>query len=462
MSLEEELDRIEAFVLARTGQRLTNTDLQRNILRGAWQGMTYDQIVESYYCHRSHAVEVFAKICQLVSKALGGEEVNKYNFRKVIERIWRTEQSEKIFRTEDPVVSGIQQLGLYPNFVECKRALTNSRQDWGDAPDVSVFLGRTDELTTLEQWIVEERCRLVVLFGLGGIGKTALSVKLAERIQGDFEYLIWRSLSHAPAVQDILADLIEFCSNQQEMVLPNAIDGCISGLMEYLQAHRCLVVLDGLETLLGTGQLAGKYREGYQEYGKLFRQVGESNHKSCLVLTSSEKSRGIAVLEGKTRPVRVYKLEGLKKDAAQEILREQGLIEEEEWGSIIEHYRCNPLYLKIVSALITEVFDGKASEFIKENTIFLGQINEVLEQLFERLSNLEIEVMRQLAIAHKPVSRDRLRELISAPVSSSKLMEVLESLMWRSMIEKVTEYTELLYGLQPVVRKYVINRFCQA
>jgi len=52
------------------------------------------------------------------------------------------------------------------------------------------------ELVTLEQWIVQSRCRLVALLGMGGIGKTSLSVKLAEQIQGEFEYLICSCMLH--------------------------------------------------------------------------------------------------------------------------------------------------------------------------------------------------------------------------------------------------------------------------
>lgn len=461
MSVEDELDCIHEFVLERTGERLINTDLERNILRGLWQGMTYDDIAEDSNCHRSTVGDVLKKIYKLVWQAVG-EKVKKDNFREVIERTLRSQQSGKILSPQDSVADRVQQSALAANFVGSATTIANLRQDWGAALDVSIFFGRTDELTTLEQWIVEEHCRLLAIWGMAGIGKSFLARKLADNIKDKFEYIIWRSLNHAPLVQDVLADLIEFFSNKQETFLPDATVSGTSRLMEYLQAHPCLVILDGVETLLSTGQLAGKYREGYQEYGKLFRQVGQSNHQSCIVLTSSEKSREIASLAGKSSPVRVYKLEGLKKDAAQNILREQGLIEEEEWRSLIEHYRGNPLYLKIVSTLIIEVFNGKASEFIKENTIFIGQIHEVLEQLFERLSNLEIDVMCKLALTNKPVSINRLRELISAPLSSSQLMEVLESLMLRAMIEKVTECSELLYGLQPVVRKYVINRFCQA
>lgn len=64
--------------------------------------------------------------------------------------------------------------------------------DWGEALDVSLFYGRTTELNTLQQWILQDRCRLVSILGMGGIGKTALSVKFADEIQGQFTHVIWR------------------------------------------------------------------------------------------------------------------------------------------------------------------------------------------------------------------------------------------------------------------------------
>ncbi|HAX78220.1 MAG TPA: hypothetical protein DCY88_20960 [Cyanobacteria bacterium UBA11372] len=335
-------------------------------------------------------------------------------------------------------------------------ANSNQRQDWGEAPDVSVFYGRTEELAKLEQWILTDRCRLVLLWGMAGIGKRFLSVKLAQQITDKFEYTIWRSLRHAPPIQDILTDLIEFFSDEQETDLPTTVASGISRLIKCLQTNRCLVVLDGVETVQER-----RYPERYQEYEMLFRQVGESEHRSCLVLTSSEKPREIDLLESRTGPVRSYKIQGLTLDAAREILREVGLVDENEWDSIIEHYRSNPLYLKIVSACIVKIFAGKASNFIEKNTTFLGRIEKVLEQQFEQIHNLEIKVMRQLAIARDSLGIDQLRSEISPPISTSKLMEALDSLLCLSLIEKITEGDEDLFTLQPVVRKYVINRFGQ-
>ncbi|MBW4518993.1 MAG: hypothetical protein KME16_04750 [Scytolyngbya sp. HA4215-MV1] len=78
------------------------------------------------------------------------------------------------------------------------------------------------------------------------MGKTALSVKLAEQVQGKFDYLIWR---HAPSRQELLADLVLILSGQQDVKLPESADSQISCLMKYLRQHCCLLVLDNVESI---------------------------------------------------------------------------------------------------------------------------------------------------------------------------------------------------------------------
>ena len=74
----------------------------------------------------------------------------------------------------------------------------------------------------------------------------------------------------------ILTDLIESLSGDQTSV-ETGVNG-IFQLIECFRKRRCLIVFDEIENLFQKGQLAGTYREGYQDYGELFRQVSELEH----------------------------------------------------------------------------------------------------------------------------------------------------------------------------------------
>lgn len=342
--------------------------------------------------------------------------------------------------------------------------------DWGEAPDVSEFYGRTDELATLKQWILNARCRLVTLLGMGGMGKTYLSVKLAQQIQHNFECVIWRSLLSAPPVKDLLAELISFLSHGQDTHLPESVHGRISRLTRYLQTHRCLLVLDKAETVLQScaGRVTtcsnhtGCYCNNYQEYGQFFQRVGESPHQSCVVLTSRETPKDIALLEGEKLPVRVLQLKGLQLPDIQQIFKAKSQFRGStaQWRKLIDCYAGNPLALKIVATTIQQVFAGSIPDFLNQNTAVFGDCLNLLEQHFNRLSDTEKEIIKWLAINRESASFLELQNQISPPMSPQTLLEALESLEARCLINKATgmEERSTRFSLQPVLVEYVTDR----
>ena len=201
------------------------------------------------------------------------------------------------------------------------------------------------------------RSRLIALLGMGGMGKTALSVKLAEQLQGEFEYVIWRSLRHAPFLHDKLTECIKILSCQQVITLPANPHEQIGCLIEYFRKSRCLLILDNFDTLLQHGKQTGYYREGYESYGELLWRLGETQHQSCVLLTSREKPAEIATLEGDGLPVRTLALSGLEVAAAETILSLKGLLStDNETHQLIDCYRGNPLALK-GQRLVSASFD---------------------------------------------------------------------------------------------------------
>lgn len=321
--------------------------------------------------------------------------------------------------------------------------------DWGTAGDVSLFYGRAEECAQLEQWISTDR-RLIALLGMGGVGKTTLAVKLAQQVQTQFSFVIWRSLRDAPPLNRLLKEMVLFLSNQQEM------QGTPELFIDYLQQARCLVILDNLETVLEPGQ-AGRFRAKYRGYGDLLKEVGTRVHQSCVMVTSRECPEGIAALEFERSHVQVLRVEG-SPEVAQAILQDNSLVgtaeEKTAVGNQVSH---NPLAVQLLATSIRDLFDGNISAFLTQNTVVFNGVHKLLDEQFNRLSGMEKSILYWLAINREWTPLTELQTDIVPGASKPRLLEALEAVLGRSLLEqKGGQYT-----LQPMVMEYVTGQLIE-
>ncbi len=461
MELDTALEFTDALVFAQTGKHLS--DLQTAVFRASWplKNQSYDMIADTYgYSPNYIKQDTGPKLWKLLSEVLG-EKVSKTNFKAAIQRRWQA--SAAISLPAGSLTELAAPAVVAPAFAESPLVTRDPvplLQDWGEAGDVSIFYGRTEECTQLAAWIVEDACRLVAVLGMGGIGKTALAVKLAQQIQDQFDRVIWRSLRDAPPVNVVLADMLQFLSQSEQTDLPEDTASRVQRLLQELRATRCLLILDNAESILQSGDCVGQYQAGYEGYGELFHHLGADRHQSCVILTSREKHKEIALLEGESLPVRSFQLKGLKVAEGQAICKLKGSLigSEDEWQCLVERYDGNPLALKIVSTTIQELFDSDITEFLQQGTIVFDDLGELLDQQFNRLSELEQTILYWLAIKREPTSLPGLADNIVTPLSKRELLEAVKSLGRRSLIEKYGSS----FSLQPVVMEYMTDRLIQS
>ncbi|MEM8675048.1 MAG: hypothetical protein AAGF83_14410, partial [Cyanobacteria bacterium P01_G01_bin.67] len=126
------------------------TDVKVLVFRLSWSGKTYTQIAEQSGYDDDYIRVVGFRLWRLLSKKLK-TKVTKKNLRSVLQR-YELETREKTLDTS-----------LYAS-----KSSNSKVYDWGEAVDTNVFYGRNQELNHLKQSILETKCRLVGIFGIGG------------------------------------------------------------------------------------------------------------------------------------------------------------------------------------------------------------------------------------------------------------------------------------------------------
>ena len=439
MDLEIALKFVNSILIAKVKRELRNPEII--IFRGTWQGMTYEQMANSSSYSANYLMrDIAPKFWKLLSEALE-VSIGKSNCRLIIEKLSASSQE----KTE-----------TFLQLERSDRSQKRNIRDWGNAPTLpSLLYGINAELELLQQWLIEDRCQLLGLWGLSGTGKTLLMRKLALESLEQSEVVIWRSLDRTPSLSRLLDDLLrsgfDIVENNPSQLLPQ--------LIRQLRSHSCLILLDGIEAILQPQVFSGKYLPGYEDYGEFFRAVGESSHQSCVIFTSLENPGKIMPASGNDSSIGSFKLSGLTATEAKSLLEEEQITDETAERHLIDYYQGNPAILRAVARIIRELFNGNASEFLSQKSLVFGEINQFFAKSFKRISTLEKEILYWLASETQPMSLLEIQNEIPLSIYPVELIEALESLSWRSLIATSQREKRSVFVLSPILREFITNQF---
>ncbi|NJR65962.1 MAG: ATP-binding protein [Leptolyngbyaceae cyanobacterium CRU_2_3] len=180
-------------------------NVQEYVFRQSWQNRSYAKMATETRYDETYLKYVGFKLWKLLSEVMQ-QEVTKSNLQAAVERYGRTLSHSIPSRLDDSLANPAELSLVSESLAEpleqeppetthdltspvdaitiatLEKALSQSQQDWGEAMDVSQFYGRVEELTQLMQWVRQDGCRLVAVQGMGGIGKSSLSIKAGQQL----------------------------------------------------------------------------------------------------------------------------------------------------------------------------------------------------------------------------------------------------------------------------------------
>ncbi len=446
LNIEQIIEIADNQVFEHQGQHLN--DLQRAILEGTLQGRTYADIAKEHQHSEKYIKDSASKLWKSLSQAVG-KKVNKFNIKSTLGRCsFRcsfsstnifTINSGNLFKESAPSTENDEIIYTKEQII--------SHLDLKDAPEVSDFYGRKVELSLLQQKILQEKCNLINLLGIRGIGKTALALKLVDNIKENFEFVIYKSLKSLPSLTQLITETIY----PNDQVIQNNSSHQLSQFKKAIEKHSYLIIIDDVNCIFSKHQVSGKYQQGYEEYGNLFKLLSTTKHRSCLIINSSEEIRELSKPQTDHGHVFTLELLGLGDDGLN-ILKKFGLKNEENYQKLLNIYERNPQYLQIIGYLIQELFAGDTNKFLQLEQPFIDiELRAFLEQSLDILTPSEVELLHFIASQKGSILLSELENnyQVYEPIVSS-----IQSLKRRFLLSTQQINAEVSLEISPLIRKF--------
>lgn len=298
--------------------------------------------------------------------------------------------------------------------------------------DETGLIGRGKEARDLLKRLIRKREPVLTLIGEGGVGKTALAVKvlydLIDHPDCPYEAVLWTSLKTEALTVDGVRPLRDAAVGLKGMVrqlastLDDSFEGTIGELSEILQATAALIVIDNLETADSSEVL------------RLYDDLPDS----CSFLFTSRIGLGQLERRLALGPLSVRDSSALFRQLA----RQRGLdhlaaIPDDALTPIVQALRRNPLALKWY---VLSVEAGDEPDLALENQEVLLEF--CVRSVYEALSPSARRVLLDIYALDRPVLFSELAVLSDGADELDILRQALHELQRSSLVEAEAEIAD--------------------
>ena len=430
MDLEQTIIFANALSLQHRGKELI--DVERFIIKGAWENEAYETMAAEGGYSRNYLNSLAApKLWKLYREAIG-LRVKKENLRNLFEM---KEYSDFYKESED-----------LAKFMEIAERNSN-RISGGE-----VIVGRIFELEELSKLVNSNK--YVEIFGIAGIGKTALAKKWISWVKNNEDYKSrWEGLHYVAvkrnyrSAETLVRDL---CFELDIETNENSI--CSELFIEKIIKGKNIVIVD-----------FDNYRienEVIFELSNYLKSIIDRSHRSCVVFIFREPRFSYGIQLNRESKSSFLQIIGMKASDAEEMLEDYRLTGKIDWEEFVNGYRGNPLALKMIASHVKNYLGGNFDLFNKMKTIFMNpDLESMLNEQYSRLSQQEKIFLFALSNQYyevPPITKFNFEQLCEYfPGGMDQLIQSLRKFENLVLLERVADTDKtLLWMLPPVVRKY--------
>ncbi|WP_158467599.1 tetratricopeptide repeat protein [Pseudanabaena biceps] len=361
---------------------------------------------------------------------------------------WNRFRSGKVKISPASFIACCQALGLKPNELQ-ERIFAQ--------PNLS-FLGRDRAIESINALVKTNR--LIVIYGVGGQGKTTLAQNYLQGLAVDgyrfIELYMPIDAANIPSAKSILDEW--FNRDFQEM--PSSQFGVtLDRLRRIIREQKIAFLIDNIESLLDEN---GKFITDHAQYLELFSVLSDHSVKSMTLVTSRCR-----LLESRLRSVYNYAIPSLSQSDWQDYFTYNNVNFDEQ--SLAEMYSKLGGNAKAMTSLCGEIyvdFDRDATNFWKQrgsDILASADLKDLVAGHLERLVTIEplaygllrrMGCYRYQSIPYIPIEA-LFYQLWDSPEASH--IDIIEVLKNRSLLELANGE----YSLHPIVRAEAVRHLKQ-